>query len=173
MKRNMIDNRTESLEKIFNNVNVWLHFAEAKNAAILAFNIAAISAINEFNFAKEIQFISYILQIAVFISTIIALASFSPVLKYIELRKMKKERNINLLLFSDIACFSDSNEYLKKIYKEYWNEQGDLASQIEKDFCFEIYENSKIAVKKYQFFRVSLWIDIGTCIVIIMLLIAA
>lgn len=41
MEIQMNDNSiVEMLETIFSNVNSWLNFAEAKNAALMAFNIA-------------------------------------------------------------------------------------------------------------------------------------
>lgn len=49
----MGDNRNEKemvgvLEKIFSNINSWLTFAEAKNAAIIAFNIVGGEFLNEY-----------------------------------------------------------------------------------------------------------------------------
>lgn len=39
------EERVELLQKIFENTNHWLQFAEAKNAALIAFNIAVIAAV--------------------------------------------------------------------------------------------------------------------------------
>ena len=44
MEIQMNDNSiVEMLETIFSNVNSWLNFAEAKNAALMAFNIAMLA----------------------------------------------------------------------------------------------------------------------------------
>lgn len=52
----MCENHSELLQQIFENINMWLHFAEAKNAAIIAFNIALLAALissNLFNNANQ------------------------------------------------------------------------------------------------------------------------
>ena len=54
----MCENHSELLQQIFENINMWLHFAEAKNAAIIAFNIALLAALissNLFNITPELE----------------------------------------------------------------------------------------------------------------------
>lgn len=157
------DERQRMLESIFANVNTWLHFAEAKNAMIIALNIAMLGSIQEFEFCKDLKYLFMVLILA---SVIISLFSFLPILRKIEI-KQKQYPEKNLLLFSDIASLSSSNEYLKELYKKYWGVENtdqipDL--QIERDFCFEIYENAKIAVRKYNYFKISLSLDILVCV---------
>ena len=51
----MENNNNDLLYTIFQNVNAWLHFVEAKNAALIAFNIAVLSALmgsNEYSGSK-------------------------------------------------------------------------------------------------------------------------
>ena len=50
----------EQLKEIFDNVNNWVTFAEAKNAAIIAFNVACISCIWDIEGIKEIKILPYI-----------------------------------------------------------------------------------------------------------------
>ena len=164
--------KVETLEKIFNNVNNWLHFAEAKNAALVAFNIATISAISEFDFLKSINVLFYSMLISILVSTFISLASFSPIVNKLALKK-EFSGPPNLLLFSYIASLSNSDEYLKELYEKYWNAPETNATQIEKDFCFEIHTNSKIAIRKYSYFKASVIIDIIICIIWLVLLIVA
>ena len=42
----------ELLQKIFDNTNTWLHFAEGKNAALIAFNVTMIATITEKDISK-------------------------------------------------------------------------------------------------------------------------
>lgn len=79
MEIQMNDNSiVEMLETIFSNVNSWLNFAEAKNAALMAFNIAMLAVTwgSTENAGKNILF--YGVNLAIVISTIIALKSFKP-----------------------------------------------------------------------------------------------
>ena len=51
MERQSNDKR-ELLQWIFNNTNNWLHFAEAKNAAMIAFNVAMAAFLAEMDMPR-------------------------------------------------------------------------------------------------------------------------
>lgn len=65
----------ELLEKSFSNVNSWLNFAEAKNAANIVFVIACITAIFSL---RNMNIILYTVCIFLIISGISSLISFLP-----------------------------------------------------------------------------------------------
>ena len=119
MEIQMNDNSiVEMLESIFSNVNSWLNFAEAKNAALMAFNIAMLAVTwgSTENAGKNILF--YGVNLAIVISTIIALKSFKP-----DKGKCKEEtgvikENDNLLFYEDIAKYSKES-YLIALQKKY------------------------------------------------------
>ena len=76
MEIQMNDNSiVEMLETIFSNVNSWLNFAEAKNAANIAFVIACIAAIFSL---QNMNIILYIVCIFLIASGIGSLISFLP-----------------------------------------------------------------------------------------------
>lgn len=79
------------LKEIFSNVNNWLAFAEGKNAALVAFNIACLSIIwdIEKNIGGEVMI--YIVYGGMLISTIMALVSFIP-----QMNKKIKNKGIPL-----------------------------------------------------------------------------
>ena len=77
------------LEKHFSNVNLWLNFAEAKNAANIAFVVASIAAL--FNF-KDMNILLYIVCAFFVVSGICSLISFVP-------RLENKESKQGLFLF--------------------------------------------------------------------------
>lgn len=107
MEIQMNDNSiVEMLETIFSNVNSWLNFAEAKNAALMAFNIAMLAVTwgSTENAGKNILF--YGVNLAIVISTIIALKSFKP-----DKGKCKEETGVikenDNLLFYRFSKFFD------------------------------------------------------------------
>ena len=53
MERQSNDKR-ELLQWIFNNTNNWLHFAEAKNAAMIAFNVAMAAFLAEMDMPRVV-----------------------------------------------------------------------------------------------------------------------
>lgn len=124
MEIQMNDNSiVEMLETIFSNVNSWLNFAEAKNAALMAFNIAMLAVTwgSTENAGKNILF--YGVNLAIVISTIIALKSFKP-----DKGKCKEEtgvikENDNLLFYEDIAKYSKESYLMKSLIPQLcWGE---------------------------------------------------
>lgn len=150
--------KIEFLEKVFGNVNNWLHFAEAKNAALVVFNIAALDAFKSFDICEDKNLFWNMILILFVISTLCALISFTPVLSHIKVNLEKAESH-NLLFYKNIASFSNVDDYITELEKRYWDmHQGKecQVSYIERDLCEEIYENSKITVRKYKAFTMSL-----------------
>ena len=65
------------LEKQLDRTNYWLSFAEAKNAALIAFNVAIIAFIAEFQ--EDLPIFSTVIMILSVVSTVICLISFIPI----------------------------------------------------------------------------------------------
>ena len=169
MEIQMNDNSiVEMLETIFSNVNSWLNFAEAKNAALMAFNIAMLAVTwgSTENAGKNILF--YGVNLAIVISTIIALKSFKP-----DKGKCKKE-NDNLLFYEDIAKYSKES-YLIALYKKYQDtvKTEDELLKREIDYADEITYNAKIIVQKYKCFKNAWYVDFIGLVGIAVLILAA
>ncbi len=147
------EERVELLQKIFENTNHWLQFAEAKNAALIAFNIAVIAAVIGSDLYEKNLPLSSFFIVGVIASTVVTLWSFKPINK--ELEKAEKSSEIeNLLHYAYIATLN-RDEYIEKLCEKYWgiaNTQSSMISQLEKDYCQEIVENARIAVRKQKCF---------------------
>ncbi|MEG5063079.1 DUF5706 domain-containing protein [Microcoleus sp. B3-A4] len=179
---------TDKLLCIFQIVNDWLKFAEAKNAVLLAFCSAAITAIITYlSTASTIpNLFRYGLLISMFllcISSLICSVSFLPKtdIDHFVWSRTKSVRNSkfplkdsdNFYFFNNLNKY-DSTELLDamnrlyfegKVQKPYRKEDLDIASQIT--------INSEIASTKFMFFRIALWLLIFSIfIVLISLLIA-
>ncbi|MDO4439225.1 MAG: DUF5706 domain-containing protein [Eubacteriales bacterium] len=148
----------ELLQKILENTNMWLHFIEAKNAALIALNIAIITAlISGISLCESVKLL--ILTISLFfIAIVCSVISFLPINK-----KMDKVVNDkifkNLLHYAYISTL-EADEYLNEIYKQYWNSNNNSVPKIEKDYCEEIVENSRIAMRKQKYFVISIKITL-------------
>ena len=162
------------LEKIFSNINNWLTFAEAKNAAIIAFNIAVISVLFSGTDILGQTLFFYLINIMIIVSTGLALLAFMP-----DMGNNRKtfggiEEQDNLLLYSHIVKYT-KEKYLIALYKKYFNsikQESDLSKR-ELDYADEITYNAKITVNKYECFRRALCVDFVGILGILMLIISA
>ena len=170
----MENNNNDLLYTIFQNVNAWLHFVEAKNAALIAFNIAVLSALMGSNLFDINRILYSTIAVGLLISTICALFSFKPINTWLD-KKENPNIKSNLLHYAYIATLNQ-DEYLKKIYENYLNVASknlNTISQIEKDYSEEIIQNSRIALRKQNIFRKAFYIDIMVLCVMIALIICA
>lgn len=167
----MSNNREEHLKYVWEQVDKWLSFAEAKNAGLIAFNIALISIIvekiinsdaikNGIICDKAICLVAMILLVA---SMLLNLYSFLPDLT----SSLKKKQNssikeLNLLFFSDIAQLNSKSDFLEMTDRKYFNKDDidNKFSELEEDLASEILINSKITNRKYKLFRKSVWLDV-------------
>lgn len=163
-----IEKRLEILKDIFENVNKWLHFAEAKNAALIGLNGVFLFKSIDFLRLSNNQCIGLpLLSTLLFLAGIfISLFSFLPnVAKIKEIKiDVDNEDNKNniLIFFSDIKDYKDSKQFLVDIHKFYFNNNidKDLLNKIELDYAKEIHINSLIASKKYKLFKWSLKLNL-------------
>lgn len=155
----------ELLDKVFSNVNSWLSFAEAKNAANIALVVACIAAIISLDSINDLL---YIICILFSISGICSLISFLPRLgdkivrkcpKLAEKLVKKKDENDNLLFFEAIKKYS-GNEFVEQVSKSYLKTNKKVFSRYQIDLANEIVYNSDIVSRKYKFFKVAAYLDV-------------
>ena len=144
------------LKEILNNVIDWLKFAEAKNATFIAFNGAGIIGICSFikdipeNYLFRKSYIFFLLIIFL-ISTIILLISFIPVLTPLNHKHKYTNRNSNVIFFGDLSQLT-TEELLKKYCK------NKKFKDIDKDIAAQIIINSRIALRKFTYFKYAIWL---------------
>lgn len=164
----------ELLQKIFDDTNTWLHFAEAKNAALIAFNIALITAITSFDILEAVLPLTILIIAGLIVSTLSSIWSFKPINTMLK-KPALKDMNTNLLHFAYIASL-EPDEYLLKLYSTYWG-VSDIASealpQIEKAYSSQIIENARITLRKQKCFTIGLYIVIFMILCLIGLVICA
>lgn len=142
------------LIKILDNVTNWLHFIEAKNGALIAFNIALISAFMGSDFINICHFMFYSVIFGLLLSTFFSLWSFRPINKTLpktELRGLQE----NLLHYAYIASL-DKTEFIVNFYDRYMNNHIENTSTIPKltlDYFDEIIQNARITTIKQIFFN--------------------
>lgn len=156
----------DRLEYIFENVNNWLKFAEAKNGALLALNLICImkaaEKLGKIDNDVLCIFIIFFLFFSL-LSLLCCLASYMPQLlppKNVRhlLKIFKKREDTNLLYFGDLSQIS-AEELLKKL-KTLTPSLPEVSEEntYEKYFAEQIVCNSVISAVKYQFFTISIWL---------------
>jgi len=80
------------------------------------------------------------------------------------LHRKKPAETDNLLFYGDIASY-DPAGYLQALYKHC--DAKDEALPIERDYAQQIVMNSRIAVRKYEWFTTSVWLTIGALVTLI------
>ena len=145
----MDEKLTNKLEKIFENINSWLLFAEAKHGVLIGGILVLISCL------KDIPHNNFVI-IGLGLSLIISLISFFPIIRFMPKLQMNT-RNNNLCFYSDIANFTTKEEYLSAVLLKYFlSENLDNINKYNFDLSEEILINSKITSNKYVLFKFSL-----------------
>lgn len=146
----------ETLESIFNNVNEWLKFAEAKNAILIALTGASLTAAIGYlcgdNPATSFYVKLYLFNFLIFsfLGISLSLISFLPQTKLSWLwREGRKKDNPNYFFFGDLACFTPG-DLIDFLYKD--NNSTSL-STLRKNLASQIITNSKICRRKFHFFK--------------------
>lgn len=159
------------LEYILGTVNDWLKFAEAKNAGLLVFAGAAclgllsfIGATPHLAAAWRLGLLSAITLLS--LSCLICLLSFSP--RVNRLRVVRSRKKVppadkdNLLFFGDLAGYK-AKQLLDTLSRRYFGgEEAPEYGKAHQDLANQIIINSRIAVSKYNLFRVALWLAIAS-----------
>lgn len=150
------------LDDILIKVNEWLRFAESKNAALLALITGMTFAF--LNYGKSINildsefgslyFYNFITFMVLALCTV--LMSFLPQTKLLWLwEEKRKSTSPNICFYSDLAGH-DPRKLVRDIYPTAMDTKNNLQNIM---ICIaeQIVTNSKIAKRKYNYFRVALW----------------
>lgn len=152
------------LREIYADVVAWLHFGEAKNAALATLNLAAIIGAATVYFQEDKVPIYVDIGLAVasalfFLSCVICIVSFMPRLTLFKQSGARsKAETDNVWFFGHIAHMG-----LEIFLAKLWEKSAfpGAPSQLERDLAQQIVVNSKIAARKYEMFRISLWLSLG------------
>lgn len=143
----------EELKSIFQNVNEWLKFAEAKHAGLLILNSGTIFGI--LTVYKDYQYIlpRIILLLTLFFfgfSIMLSIISLFP-RTHTVLPKQKKFKDPNLYFAGHLSKLDikDLKAELKKIQSTY------IFDRFDEDLLNQIIVNSTIATRKYHLFKFS------------------
>lgn len=168
--------KLDFLEKIFENINHWLGFAEAKNAALVAFNIALAAALSTLTATEgNTVFLTIIILICLIISSLIILLSFIPKNTICLDSPSLTSIPDNLIYYGNISKFAKT-DYIKAFYRRYWdNPDVDIHAipKVLEDYFDEILTNAKITCKKQIYFKCGAALDITALILISLLIISA
>lgn len=158
----------EQLRSIFNNVNEWLKFAEAKNLGLLTLVAAIDFGFTQVSFPKDndIETIGrYVFLPITFVSFLSSLISVFPILSKIEkgylvkslITKLsnlidKEESFENIHYYGYLRNLDEATfetEFLTKV------NSTDVFTQYEIELSTQILYNSRIAWLKYQLFKIG------------------
>ncbi|OUR92806.1 hypothetical protein A9Q81_15935 [Gammaproteobacteria bacterium 42_54_T18] len=154
----MIDTLKDTLSK----VNEWVKFAEAKNAANIAFCSTAIFSLMRMVSGEDclngfLLYYSIGVIVCFSLSLIISLFSFVPKLEAPWLHIGSRDEKDNVLYFGH-ACKYSAASYLDKLYsgEPHKSKNHDL----EIAYSNQIVVNSKVAFIKFKQFDLALWFTI-------------
>ncbi|PTT04525.1 hypothetical protein DBR27_09440 [Flavobacterium sp. HMWF030] len=166
-------NHEEQLYKIFNNVNDWLKFAEAKNFGLLTLNAAIIFGLTQITFSDSvIQKIAFCVFVPFSILSFIpCLISLFPIVTKIESKKKNDEIRNSRKIINYISNLIDKDKsfenihfygYLKDLKEKDFEEKflnkvnsTDKFTVYETELSTQILYNSRITSLKYQFFKIG------------------
>lgn len=152
----------ENLERI----NSWLHFVEAKNAALAAFHIALLAALLGSSLFRQHDELFCLVMIALLAATAIVLWSFKPV-NHTLYKPEQGNVHPNLLHYAYVASL-DAGEYLSRLRTDYW--QTDTSpQQLELDYAEEIIQNARITLWKQTCFKIAFYIDLAILLAVCIL----
>ena len=154
-------------EKQLERVNYWLSYAETKNAAMIALNVAICAALISMSLSDRLYVIA---MVGLLVSTIILMVSFFPFLANKASKKEKAKIAENYIFFGDIALIDNAKDYISNVNTCYFNgqKQNSESDKLVLDFANEIIYNSR----QFVAFKWALGIDVlaVACIVIQFLL---
>ena len=147
-------------------VNDWLKYAEAKNAANIAFCSASIFGVVRIVLSKSelssyIYLYCYLVVFFLSLSLFLSLVSFMPKLKTPWVKIGEREDNDNLLYFGHAGKYSGS-KYLDKLYLGKAVNSGNY--EVELMYCDQIVVNSKVAYIKFTQFDLAIKFTISAII---------
>ena len=165
--------RIDFFEKNLEKVSSWLQFAEAKNAAMIAFIVAMLAVIYSF-FTNIVMLV--ILSIVYVIALIISILSmFSKEDMKVDIKDgVYDEENDNYFYWKHIAKYTKT-DYVDRVCKQFFQDSRDEAvGKQEIMLAEEIITNARIAKYKYKMFGLATKVVIvGTVIIPVCLIVIA
>jgi hypothetical protein len=182
-----MDEVSTKLLAIFQNVNEWLKFAEAKNGVLLAFSGAAITATITLlataqNIPNSLNFGLLLTTILLCICALICSLSFLPKTNLDDLLWLRDRRNKksnsqnpiedNFWYFGHLQKYKP-DELLEVLNKPYFNSKLDIAKLADKkeykeykDIAAQITINAEIAFLKFEVFKYAIKVLIASILTI-------
>jgi hypothetical protein len=182
-----MDEVSTKLLAIFQNVNEWLKFAEAKNGVLLAFSGAAITATITLlataqNIPNSLNFGLLLTTILLCICALICSLSFLPKTNLDDLLWLRDRRNKksnsqdpiedNFWYFGHLQKYKP-DELLEGLNKPYFNSKLDIAKLADKkeykeykDIAAQITINAEIAFLKFEVFKYAIKVLIASILTI-------
>lgn len=114
-------------EKQLERVNYWLSYAETKNAAMIALNVAICAALISMSLSDRLYVIA---MVGLLVSTIILMVSFFPFLANKASKKEKAKIAENYIFFGDIALIDNAKDYISNVNTCYFNGQSKTVKAI-------------------------------------------
>lgn len=152
------------LRQVLDDVSDWLRFAERKNAAVLAGDLAGLYAVVSVllgggEIGVWVRAGAWIAAILLGLAVLIALLSFLPKLQIPGSQPSgATAADDNLLLFSDIARY-EPEEYLEALAK--WRAYSvENFDSFERGYAKQIVANSRIATVKFAHFTAAMWLTV-------------
>ncbi|MEW5926958.1 MAG: Pycsar system effector family protein [Gemmatimonadota bacterium] len=148
------------------NVNEWLKFAEAKLAALVAANGAAVFGAlqiltnsEKFNSVARLYLQSFLCCSS--IAIVVGIVAILPKTSLPWVRSTKPIQSTdNLLFFGHIAKYNPE-EYLDSLYAATGDSERQEWSRTARNYAQQIIINSHIASTKYALFRWSAWFTLA------------
>lgn len=155
----------ELLRFIYVNVNDQLKFAEGKNGALLVFNSGIIIGyltllpynLSDCPFYLLIYSVSFVLLNIFAIG--VSLLSLVPVLENTQKKAKNLDGEKNILFFSHLANLSEIG-LLKRICTCLKIPNSACDEQLYLQISNQIITNSRIAARKHELFKISVWVTI-------------
>lgn len=156
----------EDLKYAFSNVNDWLKFAESKNAALFALNIASIIGLLQIdkNISPFWPSLRGVLVLLFSLSATICVVSIIPRVtalikdddKMPDAKFVAAKKDLNFLFFEHITKLSTTQFF--ELFKS--KLPGLSLSSADEDLANQIVNNAKIASAKYRMFGWASWLTV-------------
>lgn len=185
-------NHEEKLYKIFNNVNDWLKFAEAKNFGLLTLNAAITFGLTQVKFSDDsiLQLVAFYVFVPFSILSFIScLISLFPIVAKIESKNKEGKIRKVMKIINKISNFIDRDRFFENIHfygylkeltetefeSQFLKKTGskDEFTKYETELVTQILYNSRITSLKYKFFKIGAFmflIGIVTSILVVPIL---
>jgi hypothetical protein len=158
-----------ALVRRLNAVNEWLRFAEAKNGAFLAIELAAMGVLvavlvsDNVDLTGEQALVVGVLLVVLILSSVFLVLSFLPQTKLPNVLRMKKtipKDDDNLDYFDHLKNY-DSPALVAKLVAIYEEDNGVIDSKVALHLATQIIANSRICSSKLRMFTCSIDILFG------------